>query len=78
MMLWDVGGYLLSFYKLSIETSMVSSKRMFVNKESTSTLSICKLESCWKIVSVEWNESMTVNSLALEGVKHYSKNVPNL
>ena len=54
---------------------MVSSKGILVNKVSTSILAMCKLESCWQISSAKWNESITVNSLAVEGVKNFSKNL---
>ena len=58
--------------------SIVSSKGIQVNNESTSRLAMCKLESCWQIYSAKWNESMTINSLAVEGVKNFSKNFANL
>ena len=48
------------------------SKGKLVNKESTSRLAMCKLKS-WQISSANWNESTTVNSLAVEGVKNFSK-----
>ena len=73
-----LGGFSLSLYKLSTQILMVSSKRTFANKESTSRLAMCKLESCWQISSAKWNESMTVNSLAAEGIKSFSKNFANL
>ena len=73
-----LGGFSLSLYELSIQISMVSSKGILVNKESTSRLAMCNLESCWQIYSAKWNESMTVNSLAVEGVKNFSKNFANL
>ena len=73
-----LGGFSLSLYKLSTQISIVSSKGILVNNESTSRLAMCKLESCWKISSAKWNESMTVNSLAVEGVKNFSKNLAKL
>ena len=51
------------------------SKGMFVNKEATSRLAMCKLESCWQISSGKWNESVTVYSLVVESVKNFSKNL---
>ena len=39
------------------------------NKESTSTLAMCKLELSWQISSANWNESLAVYSLSVEGVK---------
>ena len=39
-----LGGFSLS-YKLSTQISIVSSKGILVNKESTSRLAMCKLES---------------------------------
>ena len=41
-----LGGFSLSLYKLPTQISMVSYQRIFVNKESTSRLAMCKLESC--------------------------------
>ena len=55
-----LGGFSLSLYKLSTQISIVSSKGILVNKESTSRLAMCKLESSWQISSAKWNESMTV------------------
>ena len=71
-----LGGFSLSLYKLSTQILMVSSMGILVNKESKSRLAMCKLESCCQISS--WNESMTVNSLTVEGVKNFSKNFANL
>ena len=56
-------GFSLSLYKLSTQILMVSSKGILVNKESMSKLAMC----------TKWNESMKVNSLAVEGVKNFSK-----
>ena len=56
---------------------MVSSRGIFVNKEPTSRLAMCKLEFCSQIYFAKWNESMTVYSLAVEGVKDFSKNFAN-
>ena len=39
-------GFSLSFYKLSTQISMKPSRGMFMNKESTSRLAMCKLKSC--------------------------------
>ena len=68
-------GFSLSLNKLPTQIPMVSSKGILVNKVSTSILAMCKLESCWQISSAKWNESITVNSLAVEGVKNFSKNL---
>ena len=35
---------------------------------------MCNLECCWQIFSARWNESMTLYSLAAEGVTSFSKN----
>ena len=71
-------GFPLSFYKLSTQISMVSSRGIFVDKESMSGLAMCKLESCWQISAAIWNEWMTVYSLVFEGVKIFSKSFANL
>ena len=73
-----LGGFSLSLYKLSTQILIVSSKGILVNNESTSRLAMCNLESCWQISSAKWNESMTANSLAVDGVKNFSKNFANL
>ena len=73
-----LGGFSLSLYKLSTQISLLSFRGIFVNKESTSRLVMCKSESCWQISSAKWNESMTVYWLAVEGVKNFSKNFANL
>ena len=41
-----LGGFLLSLYNLSTQISMVSSRGKFVNKELTSRLAMCTMESC--------------------------------
>ena len=41
-----LGGFWLPLWKLSIQISMVLSKVIFVNKESTPRLTTCKLGSC--------------------------------
>ena len=64
----------MSLYKLPTQISMVCSKGIFVNKESTSRLVMCKLEFCWQISSAKCNESMTVHSLTVKGVENFSKN----
>ena len=51
---------------------MFSSKGILINKEPTSRLAMCKLESCWQISSANWNESMAVNLLAVEGAKSFN------
>ena len=68
-----LGGFSLSLYKLSTQILMVFSTGILVNKESTSRLAMCKLESCWQISSAKWNEWMTLNSLAVEGLKTSGK-----
>ena len=73
-----LGGFLLPLYRLPTQISMVSSRGIFANKESTSRLAMCKLGSCWQTSSAKWNESMTVYSLAVEGVKNFSENFANL
>ena len=73
-----LGGFTLSLYKFPRQILMVSSKGIFVNKESLSRLAMCKLESWWQISSAKWNEWVTVNSLAVAGVKIFSKNFANL
>ena len=79
IMFLNVRGILIVIvYKFSTQILIVSSKGIVVNNESMSRLAMCKLESCWKISSAKWNESMTVNSLAVEGVKNFSKNLANL
>ena len=72
------GGFSLSLYKLSIQILIVSSMEVFVNKESTPRLAMYQLWSCWQISSVKWNELITVYSLAVDGVKNFSKNFANL
>ena len=67
-----LGGFSLLLYKLSTQISMVSSRGVFVNNE-TSRLTMYKLESCWQIYSVKWNKSMTVYSFVVEGVKNFNK-----
>ena len=67
-----LGGFSLSLYKLSTQILMVFSTGILVNKESTSRLAMCKLESCWQISSARWNEWMK-NSLAVEGLKTSGK-----
>ena len=68
----------MSLYKLSIQISIVPTNGILVNKEWMSRLAMCKMESCWQISSAKWNESMIVNSLAIERVKNLSKNFANL
>ena len=71
-------GFWLPLYKLSIQISMISCSRIFVNKKSTSRLAMCQSGLCWQIPSAKWNESIMVYSLAVEGVKKWSKNFANL
>ena len=73
-----LGEFLLPLNKLSTWVSMVLSGGLFVNKESMSRLVMRKLESYWQVSSAKWHESMTVNPLAVEGVKNFSKNFANL
>ena len=73
-----LGVFSLPLYNLSTQILMVLSWGIFVNKESTSRLAMCKLESCWQISSAKWNESMAVYSLVVEGIKNFSKNFANL
>ena len=68
----------LSLYKLLTQISIVSSKGILGNKKSTSRLAMCKFESCRQISWSKLNESVTVNPLAVEGVKNFSKNFANL
>ena len=68
----------LSLYKLLTQISILSSKGILGNKESTFRLAMCKLESCRRTSWSKWNESMTVKLLAGEGVKNVSKNYANL
>ena len=68
-----LGVFSLSLYKLSTQILMVSSRGIFVNKESTSRLAMCKLKSCWQISSTKWNESMTLYSLVVVGVENFGK-----
>ena len=63
----------LSLYKLSTQILMVLFSGIFVNKESTSRLAMCKLKSCWQISSAKWNESMTLYSLVVVGVENFGK-----
>ena len=71
-------GFSLPLFKLSTQIPMVWSRGVFVNKELTYRLAICKLGSCWQIPSVKWKEWMTVYLLTAEGVKNFSKNFANL
>ena len=73
-----LGGFSLPLYKFSVQISMVSFRGIFVNKESTSRLAMCKLGSCWQISSAKWNESVAVYSLSVEGVKNCSEDFANL
>ena len=73
-----LGEFSLSLYKLSTQILIVFSKGILLNKESTSRLAICKLKSCSLISSAKKNESMTVNSLAVEGVQNFIKKFANL
>ena len=60
-----LGEFSSSLYNLSAQILMVSSKGILVNKESMSRLVMCKFEFCWEISFAKWNESMTLNSLAV-------------
>ena len=62
-------GFSLPLYRLSIQISMVLSRGIFVNKESTSRLAMCKLGYCWQISYAKWNQSATIYSLVVEGLK---------
>ena len=68
-----LGLFSSSLYKLSMQTSMVSSNGMLVNKESTSRLVIFKLGSCLQISSAKSNEYVTVYSFWVNGIKNGSK-----
>ena len=73
-----LAGFSLSLYKLPTQISVVSSKEIFANKESTSRLAMCKLESCRHFFFAKWNESMAVYSLAVKGVRNFCKYFANL
>ena len=68
-----LGVFSLSLYKLSTQILMAPFRGIFVKKEMTYRLAMCKLEFCWQFSSAKWNESMTVYSLVLEGVRNFSK-----
>ena len=53
-----------------MQISMVLSRGMLVNKESTSRLAIYKLASCLLISSVKWNESVMVYVFWVKGFKN--------
>ena len=57
---------------------MVSSRGIFVNKESTSRLAMCKRVPYLQFFSAKRNELMTVYSLVVKDVKNCSEPFANL
>ena len=77
-MIWNVRTILIDIVQVLNTNVDYFSKGISVNEESTSRIVMCTLESCWQSSSANWNESVTVNWLAVETVKNFSKNVANL
>ena len=73
-----LGVFSSSLYKLSMQITMISSSGMLINKESTSRLAKNKLGSFSQISSAKWNETVTVYSFWVKGVKNGSKNFASL
>ena len=59
IMLWDVREILVAILQAVNTISMVSSRGIFVNKESMSRLAMCKLGFCWQISSAKLIKLMT-------------------